>query len=121
MVKRGQTLRKNGYTVLDAVDTETLTSPYAASIAPSSTIDLHAMDYDKNYGKSFRWALTPEDQVGTFSLVTPSNADAWKNWKPVSAKQASMLKDKWRQHKETGTLHDFVAPYKAKQIQTHRI
>jgi len=84
--------------------------------ASGEFIDLHAMDYDKNYGKSFRWALTPEDQVGTFSLVTPSNGDAWKNWKPVSAKQASMLKDKWHQHKETGTLYDFVAPHKAKQI-----
>ena len=83
--------------------------------------DLHAMDYDKNYGTSFRWAHTPKDQAGTFSLVTPSNAGAWKKWKPVSSKQASRLKDKWHQHKEAETLHKFVAPHKAKQIQTHRI
>jgi len=83
--------------------------------------DLHSMDYDKNHGKSFRWAYTPEDQAGTFSLVTPSNGDAWKNWKPVSSKHASMLKNKWHEYKEAGTLHMVVAPHKAAQIQTHRI
>jgi hypothetical protein len=83
--------------------------------------DIHSMDYDKNHGKSFRWAYTPKNQAGTFSLVTPSNAGAWKKWKPVSSTEESMLKDKWHQHKEAGTLHNFVAPHKAKQIQTHRI
>jgi len=80
--------------------------------------DIHSMDYDKNYGKSFRWAHTPKDQAGTFSIVTPSNADAWKNWKPVSSTQASMLKDKWQNHKEAGTLHEFVGLHKATQILT---
>jgi len=83
--------------------------------------DLHSMDYDKNHGKSFRWAYTPKDQTGTFSLVTPSNGDAWEKWKPVSPKHASMLKNKWHRHKKAGTLHKFVAPHKAAQIQTHRI
>jgi len=83
--------------------------------------DLHAMDYDKNHGTSFRWARTPKDQAGTFSLVTPSNGAAWTKWKPVSSEHASMLKDKWHQHKEAGTLHKWLAPHKAAQIQTHRI
>ena len=84
-----------------------------------SDFDIHSLDYDKNHGKSFRWAETPKDQPGTFSIVTPSNGDAWNNWKPVSPKQADMLRDKWHEHKEAGTLTTFVDPHKIKQIAKH--
>lgn len=82
---------------------------------------MDSFDYDKNYGKSFRWAHTPEDQPGTYSLVTPENGDAWTKWKPVNSKQASNLRDNWHQHKDAGTLHHFVAPHKAEQIKKHRV
>jgi hypothetical protein len=86
-----------------------------------SDFDIHSLDYDKNHGKSFRWAKTPkdQDQPATFSIVTPYNGEAWNNWKPVSPKQADMLRDKWHEHKEAGTLTDFVAPHKIKQIAKH--
>jgi len=85
--------------------------------------DIHNVDYDKNYGKSFRWAYTPEGQgvPGSFSLVTPENGDAWKNWKPVSDEHHKMLRDKWHEQKEAGTLVTFVAPYKIDQIEKHAI
>ena len=42
-----------------------------------SDFDIHSLDYDKNHGKSFRWAKTPkdQDQPATFSLVTPYNGE----------------------------------------------
>ena len=88
---------------------------------PENPIDLHQLDYDKNYGRSFRWTYTPKDQAGTFSLVTPYNGDAWKNWEPVSQEHSEMLRDKWHEHKNAGTLVDFVAPHKARQIQRYAI
>ena len=86
-----------------------------------SDFDIHQLDYDTNHGKSFRWAYTPKDQGGTFSIVTPSNGDAWENWKPVSPEHAEMLRDRWHEHKEPVTLHTFVAPHKVKQIEQHAV
>jgi len=86
-----------------------------------SDFDIHSLDYDTNHGKSFRWAYTPKNQEGTFSIVTPSNGDAWENWKPVSSEHAEMLRDKWHEHKEAGTLRTFVAPHKINQIKHHAV
>ena len=72
-------------------------------------------------GKSFRWAYTPQSQDGKFSMVTPENDSAWTDWKPVSDEHHDMLRDKWHEHKEAGTLHDFVAPHKVDQIEKHAI
>jgi len=86
-----------------------------------SAFDIHSLDYDANHGESFRWAYTPKDQPGKFSIVTPSNGEAWTDWKPVSPEHSDMLRDKWNKHKEAGTLNDFVAPHKINQIEQHAV
>ena len=90
-------------------------------IKEEEEFNIHNVDYNKNYGKSFRFAYTPKDQPGKFSMVTPENDSAWTDWKPVSSEHHSMLRDKWHKHKEAGTLHDFVAPHKVDQIAKHVI
>jgi hypothetical protein len=86
-----------------------------------SDFNINSLDYNQNYGKSFRFAYTPKDQPGTFSIVTPSNAGAWKSWKPVSAQHNAMLKKKFLGHQKAGTLSKFIAPHKAKQIAKHAV
>ena len=86
-----------------------------------SDFNINSLDYDQNYGKSFRFAYTPKDQSGTFSIVTPSNADAWKSWKPVSSQDGEMLKKKFLEHQKAGTLNQFLRPHKVKQIAKHAI
>ena len=86
-----------------------------------SDFDIHSLDYDQNYGKSFRFAYTPKDQSGTFSMLTPSNAGAWKSWKPVSSQDGEMLKNEFLKHQKAGTLNQFLAPHKVKQIAKHAI
>ena len=80
-------------------------------------LDIYCLDYDKHHGKAFKWVYTPEDQAGTFSLVTPYNGDAWNNWKPVSPEHSKMLRNRWLEHQKAGTLHTtFIAPHKVSQI-----
>ena len=81
-------------------------------------LNIYCLDYDKHHGKAFKWVYTPEDQAGTFSLVTPHNGDAWKNWKPVSPEHSKMLRSRWLEHQKAGTLHTtFIAPHKVSQME----
>ena len=81
--------------------------------------DIHKVDHDKEYGKSFRYAKTPKDQPGEISIVTPENEGAWKDWKPVSNKTKNMMKSNWQKQRKQGTLHKYLAPHKASQILKH--
>tara|TARA_R110002051_G_C8733329_1_gene498161 strand:+ start:730 stop:1011 length:282 start_codon:yes stop_codon:yes gene_type:complete len=81
--------------------------------------DIHSVDYDTYYGRWFRWAHTPEDQTGTFSLVTPYNGDAWLNWEPLTEEDEKKLRGIWLEHQNAGTLKEFVAPHKLKQIEKY--
>ena len=93
-----------------------------------SNFNINSLDYDLNYGKSFRFAYTPKGAAtgadakeGVYSIVTPSNAGAWKSWKPVSSQHGEMLKKKFLGHQKAGTLSKFIAPHKAKQIAKHAV
>ena len=84
-----------------------------------SNFDIHDLDYKKNYGISFRWAYTPKDQPGKFSLITPENESAWNEWKAVSGRDHARLRKHWNTNRENRTLGEFIAPHKLEQIKKH--
>jgi len=74
------------------------------SIAP---LDVPAPDWDENYGKTFRFVLAPQQNtfdlngnpisipVGTLSLITPHNKDAWDTWEEASDEMKATFKTNW--------------------------
>jgi len=61
------------------------------------------IDWDLNYGKSFKLVHTPEGKQSSetkwtpdlISIVTPENGDAWSEWIEVDADTLLKWKDKW--------------------------
>jgi len=62
------------------------------------------IDWDKNYGKTFKLVHTPEGRQSSgnwspdlVSVVTPENGDAWTEWQEVDRDTLSNWKDNWDQ------------------------
>lgn len=61
------------------------------------------IDWDKNYGKTFKLVHTPEGQQSQgaqwspdlVSVVTPENGNAWKTWKEVPSNILANWKANW--------------------------
>ena len=61
------------------------------------------IDWDKNYGKTFKLVHTPEGQQSRgaqwspdlVSVVTPENGNAWKTWKEVPINVLANWKANW--------------------------
>ena len=74
-------------------------------------------DWDKNYGKRFKFVKTPEGaQVPptrnkTISLVTPANGDAW-NWEEITGDQLEHFRKNWSEIQKT------IGAHKRIQIET---
>ena len=75
-----------------------------------------APDWNKHYGKAFRFAKTPANAVtggaapGTISLVTPENCDAWDSWDSVDENHLSTLQGKWN------SMWENAGGYKQRQV-----
>jgi hypothetical protein len=76
-------------------------------------------DWDTNYGKRFKWVVTPPERQNppqgkpTVSLVTPANGDAW-NWPEVDPETLKNFRANW------GETQKSIAPHKRAQIETGR-
>jgi len=64
--------------------------------------EMYYIDWDENYGKSFKLVHTPEGaQSGVewnpsiISVVTPENKRAWYTWKELSPKKLLKWKENW--------------------------
>ena len=75
------------------------------------------IDWDENYGKSFKIVHTPEGaQSGVewnpdlVSVVTPENTSAWYEWEELSPKKLLKWKDRWDEVQKT------LGDYKYNQI-----
>lgn len=61
------------------------------------------IDWNQNYGKTFKLVHTPEGRQSEgakwtpdlISVVTPENGDAWKNWKEVNPEILLKWKANW--------------------------
>ena len=76
------------------------------------------IDWDKNYGKSFKLVYTPEGaQSGVewtpdlISIVTPENTNAWYEWEELPMEKLMGWKEKW-----DGIQKTALAVHKYKQI-----
>ena len=84
-----------------------------------------APDWDRNYGKAFKFVKTPSgartnlngqtigDEEGTVSMVTPMNGDAWSKWEEADESTKSKFKKNW------GNTWDNAGGYKQKQVLHH--
>lgn len=75
-------------------------------------------DWDTNYGKRFRLAITPKDQSGgeqRVSIVTPPNGDAWHKWEEAPEEVKSNFRKNW------GNIQKSLAPHKRRQIETGQL
>ena len=76
------------------------------------------IDWDKNYGKSFKLVYTPEGaQSGVewtpdlISIVTPENTNAWYEWEELPMEKLMGWKEKWDDIQKTS-----LAVHKYNQI-----
>jgi len=83
----------------------------------NDSIERLYIDWDKNYGKSFKVVHTPEgSQSGIewnpdlVSVVTPENTSAWYEWEELSPKKLLKWKDRWDEVQKT------LGDYKYNQI-----
>ncbi len=83
----------------------------------NDSIERLYIDWDKNYGKSFKLVHTPEGaQIGVewnpdlVSVVTPENTSAWDEWEELSPKKLLKWKDRWDEVQKT------LGDYKYNQI-----
>jgi len=72
------------------------------------------IDWDKNYGKSFKLVYTPEGaQSGVewtpdlISIVTPENTNAWYEWEELSDEKLDMWKENWDNIQKTLGNHKY--------------
>lgn len=78
-----------------------------------------APEWEKQYGKAFRFAKTPQGAVeggadpGTVSLVTPENGDAWDSWEAVDDAHLSTIKSRWAH------MWNNAGGYKQRQVLKH--
>lgn len=78
------------------------------------------IDWNKNYGKSFRLALTPKDATdnyenGLISVVTPENGKSWYDWPNVDQNTLNGWKMNWNNIQKT------LGDHKYNQIIKHII
>jgi hypothetical protein len=83
----------------------------------NDSIERLYIDWDENYGKSFKIVHTPEGaQSGMewnpdlVSVVTPENESAWDMWEELSPKKLLKWKDRWDEVQKT------LGDYKYNQI-----
>ena len=83
----------------------------------NDSIERIYIDWDENYGKSFKIVHTPEGaQSGMewnpdlVSVVTPENTSAWYEWEELSPKKLLKWKDRWDEVQKT------LGDYKYNQI-----
>lgn len=74
-------------------------------------------DWDENYGKKFKIAVTPAEQSNgekLVSIVTPANKDAW-DWPEADKVIVDHFRKNWKKIIPT------LAPHKRKQIETGKL
>jgi hypothetical protein len=83
----------------------------------NDSIERLYIDWDENYGKSFKIVHTPEGaQSGMewnpdlVSVVTPENESAWDMWEELSPQKLLKWKDRWDEVQKT------LGDYKYNQI-----
>lgn len=73
------------------------------------------IDWNKNYGKTFKLVHTPEGRQSEgsewtpdlISVVTPENGDAWNSWKEVPSEILSKWKLNWKQIQKSLGQHKY--------------
>jgi len=73
------------------------------------------IDWDSNYGKTFKIVHTPKGRQSTgatwtpdlVSVVTPENEDAWTSWKEVPSTLLTQWKSKWNQIQKSLGQHKY--------------
>jgi len=80
----------------------------------NDSIERLYIDWDENYGKSFKIVHTPEGtQSGMkwnpdlVSVVTPENESAWYEWEELSPKKLLKWKDRWDEVQKTLGDHKY--------------
>ena len=84
-----------------------------------------APDWNRNYGKAFKFVKTPSgartnlngqtigDEEGTVSMVTPMNGDAWSKWEEVDQSTKTKFQKNW------GNVWSETGGYKQRQVLHH--
>ena len=86
------------------------------------------IDWDKNYGKTFKLVHTPEGQQSRgaqwspdlVSVVTPENGNAWKTWKEVPSNILANWKTSWNNIQHSLGQHKYdqiIRSQKALQVE----
>jgi hypothetical protein len=110
-----------------------LSSDMKASPLTMKSTGAKAPDWDKHYGKAFKFVKTPsgarrtvngqsmDDEEGTVSMVTPLNNDAWSKWEEADEGTKSKCKKDWDNtwnntggYKQRQVLHNIMPDMKGK-------
>jgi hypothetical protein len=81
------------------------------------------INWDENYGKTFKLVHTPEGRQSEgskwtpdlISVVTPENGDAWNSWKEVPFEILSKWKINWNQIQKSLGQHKYDQIIRSKQ------
>ena len=90
-----------------------------------------AIDWNSNYGKTFKIVHTPEGRQSAgatwspdlVSVVTPENGDAWTAWKEVSPQLLAQWKNNWNNIQQSLGQHkyDQILRSQGKNLQEKNI
>ena len=81
------------------------------------------INWDENYGKTFKLVHTPEGRQSEgskwtpdlISVVTPENGNAWNSWKEVPFEILSKWKINWNQIQKSLGQHKYDQIIRSKQ------
>ena len=96
-------------------DNQILRIKQLITIINENNNDYEYIDWDSNYGKTFRIVHTPEGATENWnpdliSVVTPENSNAWFEWVELPEEKLTRFKKNWDEIQKT------LPNYKYEQI-----